>query len=191
MTQHAGVAWHARPCSPRLRALVARLRTITVRLRAAGIIFLVAAFTAITSPAVAATVRITGLQDVVVSALDPALDAVNSQSICVYSDTATKGYSVTAYGSGAGSAFLLSGGALGGSLAYELQWNQLPGKTNGTQFSPGTALSGQVSSATQQRCSSGPSSSASLIFILRSSKLQSATAAIAYTGTITIVIAPQ
>src|SRR5262245_21682302 len=146
---------------------------------------------AISSPALAATVRITGLQDVVFAALDPALDATNSQSICVYSDTATNGYSVTAYGSGAGSAFLLSGGAVGGTLGYELQWNQLPGKTTGTQLSPGAALSGQVSSATQQRCSNGPSSSASLLFILRSSKLQSATSAIACTGTMTIGIAPQ
>ena len=141
--------------------------------------------------AAGATVRITGLQDVGLLSLDPGQDAINSQSICVYSDTATQGYSVTVYGSGAGSAYALSGGAIGGTLAYELQWNQSPGKTSGTQLSPGTALSGQVATATQQRCSNGPSSSASLIFILRSSRLQSATAGIAYTGTLTIIIAPQ
>jgi hypothetical protein len=150
-----------------------------------------ALFTVLASPAAAATVRITGLQDVTLPALDPGFDASASQSICVYSDTATKGYSVTIYGSGAGSAYALSGGAVGGTLAYELQWNQSAGKTSGTQLSPGAALTGQVSTATQQRCSNGPSSTASLIFILRSTKLQPATAGIAYTGTITIVIAPE
>ncbi|MGH6893678.1 MAG: hypothetical protein ACREEP_15625, partial [Dongiaceae bacterium] len=96
-------------------------------------------FIAVMATPAAATVRITGLQDVGLAALDPGLDAINSQSVCVYSDTATSGYSVTVYGSGAGSAYVLSGGAIGGALAYELQWNQSPGQASGTQLAPGAA----------------------------------------------------
>ena len=146
---------------------------------------------AIAVPAGAATVRITGLRNVIFASLDIAVDAINSQSICVYSDTATKGYSVTATGSGSGSAFTLSGGAVGGALPYIVQWGQTPGQTVGTQLNPGTALTGQKSTATQQRCSNGPSSTASLIIVLRATNLQSATAGISYTGTLTILIAPE
>ncbi len=54
--------------------------------------------------------RITGLTDVAFTSQDPNTAASNAQSICVWSNTATKGYTVTASGSGTSSAFTLSGG---------------------------------------------------------------------------------
>src|SRR5262249_48772232 len=136
------------------------------------------------------SVRITGLSDVSLPGLDPSVDAISSQNICVYSSSATSGYNVTVTGSGAGSAYALNGGS-GRTLPFIVQCADSTGKTTGTQLQPGTTLTGQISSATQQRCTNGPSSSASLIVRLKASDLQSATAGISYSGTLTIVIAPE
>jgi hypothetical protein len=95
---------------------------------------------------------------------------------------------VQATGSGSGGAFTLASGSA--SLAYEVQWSQVSGQTSGTQLSPNVALTGQVSSATQPSCNSGPSTSASLIVILRSAQL-SAAAAGSYSGTLTLLVAPE
>src|SRR3569623_1408796 len=54
--------------------------------------------------------RITGLVDVAFSNQDPNTAASSNQDGCVWSNTATKGYTVTATGSGAASAFTLSNG---------------------------------------------------------------------------------
>jgi hypothetical protein len=51
-------------------------------------------------------------------------------------------------------------------------------------------LTGQVSSATQQTCTNGPATSASLVVILRSAALAGATAG-TYTGTVTLVVGPE
>lgn len=134
-------------------------------------------------------VRITALSDVSFGTLaNLSSDAVRSQNICVYSNSSTNGYHVQATGSGSGGAFTLASGSA--SLAYEVQWAQLSGQTSGAQLSPNVSLTGQVSSATQQSCNSGPSSSASLIVILRSAKL-SAAAAGSYSGTLTLLVAPE
>eukprot|EP00741_Cyanophora_paradoxa_P009045 tig00001467_g8758.t1 len=49
---------------------------------------------------VANRAQITGLTDISFSAVDPATAATSAQSDCVWSNTATKGYSITATGSG-------------------------------------------------------------------------------------------
>lgn len=139
----------------------------------------------------AATVRITKLSDVSLMSLDPFANASSSQSICVFSNTVTKGYNVTATGSGAGSAFTLSGGASVAALPYSVQWSQLSGQSSGTLLSKGVALTGQNSTATQQACTSGPATTASLIIGLATSDLQAASAGITYTGVLTLLIAPE
>jgi hypothetical protein len=134
-------------------------------------------------------VRITALSDVSFGTLASlSSDAVRSQSLCVFSNSPTNGYHVQATGSGSGGAFTLASGSA--SLAYEVQWAQVSGQTSGTQLSPNVALTGQVSSATQPSCNSGPSTSASLIVILRSAEL-SAAAAGSYSGTLTLLVAPE
>src|SRR5262245_5627324 len=49
-------------------------------------------------------VRITGLADVAFTNQDPGTDASNAQDVCVWSNTATKGYTITATGSSAAGA---------------------------------------------------------------------------------------
>jgi hypothetical protein len=142
------------------------------------------------SPALAADkVRISGLADVSFGTIgNLGADAVRSQSLCLYSNSSTNGYNVTATGGGPGGSFLLSSGGL--SLPYEVQWSSSAGQSSGIKLNPNVPLTGQVSAATQQACGSGPASSASLIVVLRSSALSSATAG-AYSGTLSLLVAPE
>jgi hypothetical protein len=134
-------------------------------------------------------VRITGLSDIAFGSIaNLGTDAVRSQSLCLYSSSTTNGYNVTASGTGSGGAFELNSGGL--SLPIEVQWSGSAGQSSGAQLSPNVPLTGQVSSATQQACSSGPASSASLIVVLRSTALSRATAG-TYSGSITLLVGPE
>jgi hypothetical protein len=131
-------------------------------------------------------VRITGLSDIAFGSLAGG-DVVRSENVCAFSSTSTKGYRVTASGSGASGAFTLANG--GATLAYEVQWNKLSGQTSGTNVSPNVALTGQTSAATQQQCNSGPASSASLILIIRDASVAAAAGG-NYSGTLTLLLGP-
>jgi hypothetical protein len=160
-------------------------RLILLRaVEAAGAISLAA-----TNASAADKVRITSLSDVGFGTISNlATDAVQSQDVCVFSTSSPERYRVTAAGSGTGGSFLLRSGA--NSLAYDVQWNDAAGQATGTQLLPNQSLTNQSSNATQQRCNSGPSSSASLIVILRSAALGAATTG-TYAGTLTLVVAPE
>ncbi len=133
--------------------------------------------------------RITGLTDVAFGTIaNISVDAIQSQSICIYSNSVTNGYNVTASGTGPGGNFQLLSGAQ--SMPFEVQWSAASGQSSGTQLSPNVPLTGQTSSANQQSCNAGPPSSASLIVILRSSALSSVTAG-TYNGTLTLVVGPE
>lgn len=131
-------------------------------------------------------VRISSLGDLSFGTLsDLSSDSVRSESLCLYADTATNGYTVTATGGGAGGAFQLTSGL--SSLAYEVQWSDASGRTSGAPLSPNVPLTGQTSAASHQVCTNGPAASASLIVLLRSGSLSSATAG-TYTGTLTLLV---
>jgi hypothetical protein len=134
-------------------------------------------------------VRITSLTDIAFGTVSNlSADAIQSESLCVYANTATNGYNVRAFGSGGAGAFTLASGA--DTLPFEVQWSPSAGQSSGVQLSPNVALSGQVTSATQQTCNSGPATSASLVVILRTAALSSAAAG-SYSGSLTLVIGPE
>lgn len=135
-------------------------------------------------------VRISGITDVTFSNVDPSVAASNAQSVCVWSNTATRGYRITATGSGAAGAFTLSSGALP-VVPYTVQWASTSGQTSGTSLTTGAALAGQTSSATNSDCSTGPLKSASLVVSMGSPTLQSMTSGVTYNGTLTLVVAPE
>ena len=143
------------------------------------------------SPAGAATVNISGLQDVSFTSLNPLADATRAQNVCVFSNTVTRGYNVTARGSGSGSAFTLSAGGSIPALPYSVQWSQSAGNSTGTALTPGTRLTGQTSGAISVTCILGVLSSATLIVILRTSDLQGAASGVSYTGSPGLTIAPE
>ena len=134
-------------------------------------------------------VELSGLNDVSFLNQDPATAALNAQNVCVWSNTSTKGYNVTASGSGTASAFTLSNGAL--TVPYSVEWSQTSGQSAGTALATGTALTGLKSIATSATCATGASSSASLIVKMSTANLQTMQAATTYTGTLTLVVAPE
>ncbi len=139
---------------------------------------------------IAGRVRISGLSDVTFTNVDPTIDATNAQNVCVWSNTATRGYNITAMGSGAGGAFTLASGALP-VVPYTVEWAGNSGATSGNALASGTAYTGLTSAATNPNCSSGPSASASLIVKIGASELQSMTSGTTYSGTLTLLVAPE
>ncbi len=138
---------------------------------------------------VPARAQISRLTDVTFTNADPSTAVSNAQNICVYSNTATKGYTLTATGSGTANAFTLASGALA-VIPYSVQFAATSGQTSGTAVVSGTALTGLTSTATTPTCSSGPSTTASLIVNIAATDLQTAQAGAAYAGTLTLVITP-
>jgi hypothetical protein len=147
------------------------------------------AVTMFASPLAAQEVNISGLSDVNFGTLRPVGEARRAQSLCVFSNLPTRGYMVAAQGSGAGGAFVLDAGSAG-ELPFSVEWSDQPGVESGTALTPGQPLGGQTSTATDATCGSGPARSASLVIVLRATDLASARAA-AFSGTLTLTIAPQ
>lgn len=144
-----------------------------------------------TTPASAADrARISALADVSFGAITNfGADLVRSQSICVYSKSPPLDqYRVTASGSGSGGAFELSSGS--DTLPYEVQWGQSAGQSTGAPLVANQPLTGQQNTAAADDCSKGAAATASLVLVLRSAALLTATSG-NYTGTLTLVVAPE
>ncbi|MBT2133017.1 hypothetical protein KK137_01615 [Croceibacterium sp. LX-88] len=141
------------------------------------------------SASVANRARITGLADVTFSNVDPSANASANQSVCVWSNTATKAYTITATGSGgSGSAFTLGTGT---PVPYTVQWAATSGQTTGTALTAGTASATMTSGALNQTCSVAPTATASLIITIASTDLLTMSAGTAYNGTLTLLVTPQ
>jgi hypothetical protein len=134
-------------------------------------------------------VQLSGLTDVAFLNQDPSVAASNAQKVCVWSNTSTRGYNIDATGSGAAGAFTLGSGAL--TVPYTVEWSSSSGASSGTPLTSGTALTGLTSTATNASCSAGPASSASLIVGISTANLQTMQASTTYTGTLTLVVAPE
>lgn len=134
-------------------------------------------------------VRLSKLTDVSLLNQDPGSDAVANQNVCVWSNTATSGYSITATGNGAGNAFTLASGT--NTVPYSVEWAGVSGQNSGSALATGVASTGYTSVATQQLCNAGPSASASLIVKITSADLSTMSAGQSYTGTLTLLVAPE
>ena len=134
-------------------------------------------------------VQITGLTDVAFTNVDPSTTATNAQSNCVWSNTATKGYTITATGSGTSGAFTLASGALT-PVSYSVQWNQSTGQSSGTALTAATASSTFNSTATTPTCATAPATSSSLIVSITSAQLLTMASLTTYTGTLTLLVSP-
>ncbi len=134
-------------------------------------------------------VQITGLSDVAFTNVDPTVTATNAQSNCVWSNTATKGYTITATGSGTSGAFTLASGALT-PVTYSVQWNQSSAQTSGTALTAATASGTFNSTATTPTCATAPATSSSLIVSISSAQLLNMASLTTYTGTLTLLVSP-
>jgi hypothetical protein len=134
--------------------------------------------------------RITGLNDVSFLNQDPNSAASSAQDVCVWSNTATKGYTITASGNGGGgSAFSLSNGTT--TVPYSVEWAATSGQASGTPLTAGAASGSLISTAVNQTCSSAPAASATLLVKMSTTDLGTMTAGSNYTGTLTLVVTPQ
>jgi spore coat protein U-like protein len=146
-------------------------------------------FTLTIATPVTAKVRISSLSDVNFGTISNlTIDAVQAQSICIYSNGLSNGYSIRADGSGAGGAFTLSNGVT--SMAYTVRWHNQAGQSNGTILTTGALLGAQTTTAQNQLCSSGAPTTASLIVTLPATSLSSAGAG-NYSGTLTLIVAEE
>jgi len=136
------------------------------------------------------SVRISGLRDVTFSITDPSVVATDEQDICVFSNSATRGYNITATGDGATNAFTLSEGATG-TVPYAVQFADTPGQTTGDPLTTGTPLTGQTTTAISVVCAVVPLSTASLIVSMSPVDLQTMTGGVTYTGVLTLLVAPE
>ena len=140
------------------------------------------------SATVPGRVQLSGLTDMAFGTVNPASAASKAEDVCVWSNTSGRGYTVTATGSGASNAFTLTDGT--NTIPYSVSWSDTAGQSSGTALSTASALSGLVSAAVNPTCSSGPAASASLIVDMTAASLQAASAG-SYTGTLTLVVAPE
>jgi hypothetical protein len=141
------------------------------------------------SASVPSRARITGLTDVAFTNQDPGTAASNAQDVCVWSNTATKAYTITATGNGTASAFTLSNGTT--TVPYSVAWASSSGQSSGNVLTTGTASASLTSTATNQTCASGPAASASLVIGISTADLSTMSAGSSYTGALTLLITPQ
>lgn len=167
--------------------MVAAIASTTAQAATQGTLGATSTGTVTITASVPARARIGGLVDVAFPLQDPNTAASNAQDVCVWSNTSTKGYTVTATGSGASNAFTLDGGS-SLTVPYSVQWNSASGQTSGTALTTGSAETGLVSTATNQTCSGGETQS--LVVGINTTDLGSMQATTTYTGTLTLVVAP-
>ncbi|MBV1916580.1 MAG: hypothetical protein KUG65_00735 [Sphingomonadaceae bacterium] len=141
------------------------------------------------SVSVASRAQISGLSDVSLHALDPAMTAIKSQNVCVWSNTPSRTYRITASGSGAGNSFSLANGPL--TTPYSVAWNTAPGQTAGVALTAGTSIEGLVSTATERTCASGSSGRSSLIVSIASSDLEGMQPETNYLGLLRLIVTPE
>jgi hypothetical protein len=177
---HFVSAVHCRPAGP-----VARRR---LKLAAHGAICSIVSTVAHASAADRA--RISALSDVSFGVITNfASDYARSQSLCLFAKSPPLDqYRITASGSGPGGSFELNSGS--DQLPYEVQWNAAAGQSGGVDLVANQPLTGQQSTASVDDCSKGAAATASLVVVLRSGALSAASSG-TYTGTLTLLVAPE
>lgn len=131
--------------------------------------------------------RISDLDDLDLGQFTGSGDLSDNDDVCVWS-SGSSGYNITGTGSGTGGAFTLGAGAE--LVTYTVEWASTSGQTTGSSLTSGSALTGQTTAATSTDCNAGASPSASLIVKVAESEMLGKSAA-AFTGTLTLVVAPE
>ena len=130
--------------------------------------------------------RISALNDISLGPWSGTGGMSGGDDLCVW--TTTGGYNVTATGSGAAGAFTLASGL--NTLAYTVQWADVAGAVSGSAVTSGVALIGQTAAATTTDCNGGVSLDATVLVDIAEAALAGAADG-AYTGTLTLVVAPE
>lgn len=138
--------------------------------------------------AAAQQVRIRQLADIAFNTVSATpVDQSRADNLCIYSAAASGRYTITARGSGSSNAFTLASG--GNALPYEVQWASSANQSSGTTLSPNVALAATTTNRNNSNCNQPASLTATLIVVLRASAQQSVQAG-TYSGTLTLLVAP-
>lgn len=176
--------------SARIRASARYLSCLCARVLAGlPAVVALAAVALAPAPAAAQKARLNRLNDVAFGtlAVNATSDIQRSETLCAFTGSSTMGYFVSARGSGAGGAFTLSSGTA--TLPYVVRWAGLPDATDGVALSPNQPRAMVTSAPANALCSLGLGGNATLIIGLPAAEIAAARAG-AYSGTITITIAP-
>lgn len=138
---------------------------------------------------IGAKAQISGLSDLTFSSLDAVNNSTLSQNACVWSNTATKNYTIKATGSGASNAFTVKD-ASNNVIPYTVAWAATSGASSGTALTSGSASSSIATSATSPTCG-GTGSTSTLFVSLAAADQQAMIAGNSYTGTLTLLVTPQ
>lgn len=130
---------------------------------------------------------ITSLADVTFTNADPSVAATSSQGPCVWSNTSTRNYTITASGSGTAGAFTIASGS--SVIPYSIGWANSANATSLTALTAGAASSAIASNATNISC--GGTGNSTLKVTIGATDLQNMVATNSYTGTLTLVVTPQ
>ncbi|MCJ7420396.1 hypothetical protein [Sphingomicrobium astaxanthinifaciens] len=138
------------------------------------------------SARVPARVSIRGLEDVELLDVEPGVAANKWQNVCVYSNNAGGAYNITATGTADG--FVITDGT--DNIAYTVAFNDAPAQTSGTALTSGVVETGLASTANNVACGGMANESASLGISIAPSELQKMAAGVTYSGTLTLLVAP-
>ncbi len=135
-------------------------------------------------------VRISALSDLSFGIITNfAADSVRSESLCLYAKSPPLDqYRITASGSGPGGSFDLTSGS--DNLPYEVQWSASAGQSVGVPLMANQPLTAQQATASVDDCSKGAATTASLVVVVRSAAVSAASSG-SYTGTLTLLVAPE
>jgi hypothetical protein len=133
--------------------------------------------------------QISGLSDVTFSNVSAQSDAVSTQSVCTYSNSLTRSYTVTASGDGAGSAFTLAATG-GGTVPYSVGWGDSAASASTTTLTAGAASVAFGGAAILPTCTLGGPATSTLKITIGATDLQGMVGGLSYTGTLTLVITP-
>jgi hypothetical protein len=129
-------------------------------------------------------VQISALNDIALGNYTGGANMTGVDDLCVYSNIG--GYQITATGNGAGSAFHLIGA--GATIPYAVEWADSAGALTGDPLTSGTVLTNQSGTFTTPNC--GGTNNARVRVTVNSTDLAAAPAQ-AYTGVLTLLVAPQ
>lgn len=127
-------------------------------------------------------IQISNLNDINLGTWSGSGDMTGNDENCVWSTT--RGYNLTATGSGAANAFTITDGS--NTIAYSVAWDDVD--TNDQAVTSGDALAGQATDALTTNCLGGDTAN---VTVTVAEADAAAAPAGSYSGTLTLVVAPE
>jgi hypothetical protein len=135
-------------------------------------------------------VQISDLNDLTFTGLNAGSSAQVTDNVCVWSNTASRSYTVRATGNGATSAFTLASGT-NAPIPYSVAWANTPNATSGTALTTNVTSAAFTSTAVLPSCAAGANPTATLFVSIAAADQANMVADAAYAGALTLLVTPQ